>query len=319
MKTKHIIKIIGYILGVLAFYFIYRQISKAQFEWSDIQPSVKGSWFYLVLALVLYVAVMFIGAVLWGNILNLLSKQRVGNNIKAIVKIHSKSNIGKYLPGNFMQFIGRNILGKNLNYSQVDLFFSTVIEIVLSVLIAVVIIGVLWTTGLNDLDLIYLQSIDTSIFLILFATGFLLLLLSYLFFRNLIDTTIKKLITVFSGIKTVLHLFSGFVFAYVLLGLCNYFILMALSEVIEHNVVVSVFIAYLISWIVGFVLPGPPGGLGVREFIFISLLSPLYELSLLSLSAIILRLINIFGDVLYFLICNFMIKNDSSKNKSEVL
>ncbi len=52
-------------------------------------------------------------------------------------------------------------------------------------------------------------------------------------------------------------------------------------------------------------MPGSPGGLGVREAMFIFLLSQQYSLSEVALLPIIFRVLNILGDVLFFSLNKF--------------
>jgi len=64
---------------------------------------------------------------------------------------------------------------------------------------------------------------------------------------------------------------------------------------------VAVGAIYLFGWLVGFVVPGAPGGIGVREAVFIILLAPLVgEANALTYS-IAVRLVTIGGDILFYL------------------
>jgi len=71
----------------------------------------------------------------------------------------------------------------------------------------------------------------------------------------------------------------------------------------EHVRVVGVslaLLAYTTSWLAGFVTPGAPSGLGVREFILVQLLSPAVGEPQALLAAALLRLCSVSADVVAF-------------------
>ena len=64
----------------------------------------------------------------------------------------------------------------------------------------------------------------------------------------------------------------------------------------------ALFVAvFSLSWIAGFIIPGAPGGLGVREFMILLMLGPGYGETPALSAALLLRIITAGGDVLSFL------------------
>lgn len=59
-------------------------------------------------------------------------------------------------------------------------------------------------------------------------------------------------------------------------------------------------LAYSISWLAGFVTPGAPAGLGVREFVFMVILGPTIGESGALIIAGLLRLASVLGDIIAF-------------------
>jgi len=55
---------------------------------------------------------------------------------------------------------------------------------------------------------------------------------------------------------------------------------------------------FVMSWAIGFVTPGAPAGLGVREAIMLMFLGGVLDQNILTTSAIVYRLFCIVGDVL---------------------
>ncbi len=73
------------------------------------------------------------------------------------------------------------------------------------------------------------------------------------------------------------------------------------TEIVLGNIL-TISGIYLISWLIGYVTPGAPGGLGVKEAVMVFLLSGIMQESDIILSAFILRFCNIIGDFLAFLL-----------------
>jgi uncharacterized membrane protein YbhN (UPF0104 family) len=59
-------------------------------------------------------------------------------------------------------------------------------------------------------------------------------------------------------------------------------------------------VGFSLAWVVGFVVPGAPGGIGVREAVFVSLFAPTLGAGIAANLAIALRLITTLSDVVTF-------------------
>ena len=59
---------------------------------------------------------------------------------------------------------------------------------------------------------------------------------------------------------------------------------------------------YALAWAIGFVVPGAPGGLGVREAMLLTFLSGAVEDKSVLIAAILFRVATTLGDALFFLI-----------------
>ena len=55
--------------------------------------------------------------------------------------------------------------------------------------------------------------------------------------------------------------------------------------------------AFILSWIVGFIVPGAPGGIGIREFVITLLLPMGMNAQMVLFGVVVYRLINIIGDI----------------------
>ena len=84
------------------------------------------------------------------------------------------------------------------------------------------------------------------------------------------------------NLMRLLKLFVLLLGFFIGMGSVEYFVFSSLLDMdIGFFYVVSLF---TITWLGMFIIPGAPGGIGIREFIVIALLSPIYGLSLIHIS-----------------------------------
>jgi uncharacterized membrane protein YbhN (UPF0104 family) len=75
---------------------------------------------------------------------------------------------------------------------------------------------------------------------------------------------------------------------------------------------------FVISWLLGYVMPGAPGGIGIRESIMVLLFSPYFGKENALFAAIIYRLITIIADVgVFVFMLKFKNELSSSQSKTE--
>jgi uncharacterized membrane protein YbhN (UPF0104 family) len=68
------------------------------------------------------------------------------------------------------------------------------------------------------------------------------------------------------------------------------------------SIIPSVLGLFILSWLIGFIMPGAPAGIGIRETMLVVVLGGLISPDMLVFSAVVLRLISIIGDVVSFLV-----------------
>jgi len=146
---------------------------------------------------------------------------------------------------------------------------------------------------------------------------FLVILL--VLFQNKIINLIRSCDLQNQIVKTWIVAVLGYTISYLFLGICNLFLYAALIDnSIDYMDFINIFFVYLISWLLGFIVPGLPGGLGVREAIYILLLSSHYDLLIVTTLALLLRVMNIFGDILYLLISMILFNKSVNTNKLNI-
>jgi uncharacterized membrane protein YbhN (UPF0104 family) len=120
------------------------------------------------------ILVVYLFGVVWLSVLQALSVERLQPFV--LLQVYVKTNIGKYLPGNLMHFVARNIVVHKQGLSHQKIAFSSFLEMIFVVIILFIYFILLKRQEL----LLLLQEIP------LFKTSFLiiipLVLLLLLFF-----------------------------------------------------------------------------------------------------------------------------------------
>lgn len=212
------------------------------------------------------------------------------------LSIFGKSQIAKYLPGNVFHMVGRQVLAANAGCSHQKLLKSTVWEIFLHAFAA---------GFLGSILLVYSVPDGLTKFYALILT--LLICFAFPSVYRLIE---KDRVFALSG-YIVFHMMGGLIFAY----LINHFS----HDAIAINQLAIIVGAYCFAWLAGFIIPGAPGGLGVREFVLYLLISPWINDKVLLNAIIVSRVVTTLGDVGFFMIGYSLGHLKSSKPSAPIL
>ncbi len=316
MKNKNIklfIKIAGRILVILSVIFVAYKIYKLGFDLSVVEDVPKFTGMSLI-ALVFNMLSTLVLALAWGRWISFFSKSKV-NKLDAVT-IYGKSAIGKYLPGNIMHYVERNLFAAEYGLSQKKIALSTVMEIVgmivSSVLLSIILLPtsdklkISETLGF-DLGLVGLTAVIVVALIIVFGvllirkTGLYNVLKEYKFS----DFIVSFLLALLAGIACLLLNGGGMVALWI--GLQD--IVPGISDM-RH--ILSSFSA---AWVCGFVLPGAPGGIGVREAVLTVLLEDMVAGQILVFLIIAHRIICIIGDFAFFAMVSLHKKAPQNANE----
>ena len=299
MKKK-LIKIAGYLVMLAAFVFLVKAIADRHPDFTKIRNPAASAAMGLLFILV-FAAVVYFSAYPWKTVLQFIQGKRIRYGLLAPVYV--KANIAKYLPGNFMHFAGRNILAAKLGFTQLDIAFSSAVEILLLLLTAVV-----WSLLLafDAFKKLISQSLAYFSSHPLILAAALLLLAAALF--GVIFYLIKK---------QLLAKYRKFFTPAFLLLCVKLFLLYSVTQLIPGGMLLLLLMvsfgckmtagvlalsiaAYTVSWVAGYIVPGAPGGLGVREAALILILGAAYPSDIIIMAAVLHRILSIAGDAVAF-------------------
>jgi uncharacterized membrane protein YbhN (UPF0104 family) len=314
LKNK-IIKIIGYIITLIAFLFIVKSLITMPLNFTQIKNPVAAV-IWCVLLSVGYSVIVYISAFAWNMILEFIHKSKIP--YRDLLPVYVKANIGKYLPGNVMHFAGRNILAGRLGFKHLDIAFSSVVEV-----ITLIIAACLWSTllAMNSFTSIISNAvIKMNWWLICTIFAFVLIILVILIWRFIIKgkylqkyrhfltrrflILFCKLFLIYSLTLLIPGVFLAFIFS---------FLMQSTFSISKVMIIVS---AYTVSWVAGYIVPGAPGGIGVRESILLLLLGQQFSQETAMLAILLHRLTSIAGDIIAFFVQPIIFKISLTKTTS---
>ena len=310
-RIKAIVKTAGRILFVLSIIFVIVKIHNMGFD-----PAVIDDIpvFIAMAALAVFLNMLstLVLALAWGGWIALFSSLPVDK--ADAVTIYGKSAIGKYLPGNVMHYVERNLFASEYGLSQKKIMISTIMEIMV-----MIISGILLSVCL--LPFSYFHKVEEVLgvnflsVILVFAGGLsVAVICCILVFR-------KRNITKMIG-EYKLFRFAGTFLGALLAGtgclLLNGAGMCALwwgldSAVCDLQSMRHILSAFSMAWVCGFVIPGAPGGIGVREAVLTVLLESIIDGPGLAVILIVHRITSIAGDFIFYVVVSAGRKFSHSK------
>ena len=294
---KKVAGYLGKLLSVLAIAFIIYAIYKLGLDFSSVT-----NWPVFILLMIAGVAIktatVFIMSFGWMGWLKMLAGKKDLDR-KRGVKAYVKANIGKYLPGNVMHYVERNLFAADLGISQSRIAIGSVLEIISLVLSAVILAVVMSFRNFvltlqelfvyNYIKIIFAAACVIVIVAIIMLRKKAMALISEFGYRQFFKTlalALVRYILVLAGLGVIM------VMLYAYMG----------SEALTASAVCTIISGYALAWVLGFLVPGAPGGIGIRELVVTLLLAPVIGEELILTISVIHRLITIIGDFAAYVI-----------------
>ena len=216
------------------------------------------------------------------------------------VKIYNITNMYKFIPGGLMQVIGRNRLAletKNLGHGKVAL--STLIEGILWPLAAMI----LSITFAFNYFIYYIHQLSTMLWLGLIAA--FVIGVSVLIFKRFQIRLQEIIENIRRDSKKPLRTILTRHLLYMLIMVSFWgFSFLATLTVLGQSFTLSLGIVvaglYILSWGLGYLTPGAPSGLGIREFVLLMSLGGILGEEILLQAIVVHRALQIVGDIVAY-------------------
>ncbi|WP_136516111.1 hypothetical protein [Geomonas edaphica] len=294
MRTRNkIINIAGALLSVCAFWFVG---SKVFLNWSMITTWPRQQvpfWTVVFSAACVYASASFSLSFAWSLLLRFLGQTEV--DFRLWHAIYARTQIAKYAPGNIFHFAGRHVWGKKAGISHSVLVGATVLEALglVSAACAVSLIGFVSGSQIFGNARWYLLGLLTALFLPFITVT----AVKYIRPLQLPNVSTRPLTEI---LRPLFRAYSLYILFFAISGGILLWLVGLVGGTPDIKMSGIVFSAYAASWIGGYVTPGSPAGLGVRESLVIIILNGIMAEPMALLVALALRCITITGDLLYF-------------------
>jgi uncharacterized membrane protein YbhN (UPF0104 family) len=305
---NRIIKFLGYIVTIAAFAFLIKSIISMHPDFSKI-----GHPYYAIILSLLFSAgfgvTVYISAYAWKSILEFIYGDRIG--YRTLAPIYAKANIGKYLPGNVMHFAGRNIMAGKIGFTQLDIAFSSIVEVAVLIVAACIWSALLAFRSFTRI----LKDMLKAHWMVASVICAVLIVCVCLFAFKLIKGGYFKKYRKFFTRGFLLLLCRLFLIYSITLIVPGVFLGLILAAVFGCSLTLQLWLliiaAYTVSWVMGFIVPGAPGGIGVRESVLLLILGNYFKSDIVLMAVILHRIISIIGDVIAFALVPLLKKQSS--------
>jgi glycosyltransferase 2 family protein len=216
--------------------------------------------------------------------------------------IWGKANMAKYLPGNVLHFAGRQVIGARYGWPQGSIATASLLEVGLQVVLPcglavllLILFGRLAMLKESGNSLAPLLLLVTAVMGLAVAGPWLRRWLPRRLLLPLANLKLPSLAAVLPPARWYLAFFVG-------MSLIVWWLYALVAGYIEFRQLPVLAAAFLISWVMGFIIPGAPGGIGVREGSFAAMGAVFLNPDALVVVAVLMRLVTLVGEGLIFLL-----------------
>ncbi|MCR4639725.1 lysylphosphatidylglycerol synthase domain-containing protein [Ruminococcus sp.] len=295
---KKALKIIGNIVMIAALAFVVKKLLDMDISFSQLSEGRVVC--ALLLCFVIQTVIIICSCYPWLVFTRSLSGRKIPYS--AAMPVYTQSNLYKYLPGNVFQYVGRNQLAADMEISHVDVACATVLDVLFCVFWTAVISVIMLGGRIAELLSKYGRNL-----LIVGAVGIVLAVLLILAVRMKFREKFKAYISRYSKAfarenrpmllrGAFYYLLQNAVSAAMYMGCLA--LIVPQADTAELTALTG---AFLFAWIIGFVTPGAPGGIGIREGVMLFVCGDSFA-DRIVLFVLVMRIGSVFADVAAFVI-----------------
>ena len=279
--------IVGLAVGIAGLAFVGIRIAR---DWDQIVETMRSAnpaWLFA--AVVAGLVSMTLIAVNW---LSLIERRGHATSLSTGLSWFFVGQLGKYVPGGIWPVVGQAELASRAGPDRRSTYLATASSM------TTMLLGAVTVAAVSGLASPYDRWVTAALIGLGLAVGFGALGLPQL------RTGLGRLASAISrrpvelpdarvvGVYTLRH-----VPVWVMYGAMNICVVIALGGSIDAGLAVDLVFASSLSWIVGFVVIGVPGGLGVRETVFVGLMTGPLGATLALSVAVTSRLVTVVVDL----------------------
>jgi len=314
-RAYALLRYLGYALAVLSVAYMYSLVKNVEFQ----PPRYTALTYVLIVLLGCgHMLIPFVSTYVWKLTVELASGRAMG--YRDAISIYLRANIAKYLPGNVLQYAGRNYLGVRAGWTHLQLSLGSFLEVLGGILIPFAILATLALTQLWTLPTSYslhysLPSIPSAGIVVVVALA--LVAAGAMFYLKNRLTTLHKAMAEFEW-RSFLTRLPRTVIRMMLLSLMNtilytlFFYAIGtylLGVYFRNSDFINIACSLTAAGYAGILTPGLPGGIGVKESLSVLLLSGYgYDKPGLVAVSLLARAFLVIGDAAAFLVATRVAK-----------
>lgn len=312
MNRKKIVRTLGNALMVIAIVFIgyklyqYREEVAGAFTW-------KIGVVMLVSSLIT-TCLIIISSVLYANLVARVSGKEVPLGMAS--QMYCKSNLYKYIPGNILQYVGRNQIAELSNAGHDRVILASFLEVGFTVIGALTASIILARQYVLD----WLHNQNTGLIVAVIVAAAVIVVIFCILLAKKVPKRFKELRSILNH-RNIGYFVAMIVFIelnQMLNGLMFTYLLKQIVGTLPKEYWSNVAGVYSFAWLVGFVTPGAPGGMGIREVLLSVLLANAVAPEMVTIAVIFNRIVTVLGDLIAYP-ASMMLSVFSSKKKRDTL
>lgn len=275
---KYLGKLLKFVLFVIVIYFAGHQLIK---NWSSVAEYTWNiSYGYLIISFVFHMLTLVLFSKSWCLVLSALG---FDVNIRQGFKISYLANLGRYIPGKFWQLFGMIYLLKQVNVGKKTAFASWALSWVYGIPPAFLLGGIAAFFYRDLLSNLFGGILDNGLYIVLFILAILILSVLFIFIPgyaikllNLILRLLKRDKADFQFKKTMaVKVYISYFISWIIYGLAFHFLIKGLDINSQIPFMVGLG-SFVLAYILGLLALFSPGGLGIRELVLNSMLTPYF-------------------------------------------
>lgn len=295
---KRFLAFAGFVVSfACAFYFV-RAIAH---HWEAISSLSWDSlvWMSMGVALIIYTGTYSLTSYAWNCSLNILGYP---TPYRIALRILVLSQFAKYLPGNVGHHVGRVMLAKRVGLPTNIVLGSMILDTF--IVLAAAGICSLWVVQLLIQIIRSQGTVSTHAIALIALTGFFAIFTTALLpiTRRALSRQIRHVqhLVQMKNLPLLAKALTAHTGSVLAGGTALYLLCIAFT----HNMVPAPWLdvtgVYATAWLLGFLIPGAPAGLGVREIALLLGLGPIFGNDAATAAAAALRMVTTLGDGLVF-------------------
>lgn len=296
VSTKKIIRLIRYLIFTVAIVFLAMKFWHCRESIGDLRITSRMVGTFIVSSIGYVFNASFV-VLAWHSLLKFFGEKNL--RFKDSYVVYARSQIARYIPGNVLHIPARHLAGRDLGYGHGPLVGAALYEILGTICASglILIVGyLLFNVTLQQVSL--WQIFFIVVLICLFPMVFNKIFPYIPFLKN---TEIPKRDTdqIIKGLIPILGYYCVF---FIVLGTIFLFVVDSFSVLNSVSRIGKILTIFVMSVIVGYITPGAPGGLGIREAVLVYMLGGIIGQNESLWVAIWFRAITVLGDLLLFLI-----------------